>query len=192
MFEDFATVAHVMKGQDAFAAMLAGGHPNSLGRTVEVVELVLAAQPRLRELFDCYTSADDVVRLRTSNAVKRVSAEQHSWLLPSLDELIDDVGALQQASAQWTISQLLLRYTNDLSTDQMERAKKLLQGNLLSSDDWIVLNQTLETLAEWARTDSKLASWLRPHLDRLSKDPRKSVASRAAKKQKLLFGKSSS
>ncbi len=133
MFEGFATVAHVMKGQDAFAAMLAGGHPNSLGRTVEVVELVLAAQPRLRELFDCYTSADDVVRLRTSNAVKRVSAEQPSWLLPSL-----------------------------------------------------------ETLAEWARTDSKLASWLRPHLDRLSKDPRKSVASRAAKKQKLLFGKSSS
>ena len=37
--------------EETFAAMLTGGHPNSLGRTVEVVDRVLADQRRLRELI---------------------------------------------------------------------------------------------------------------------------------------------
>jgi hypothetical protein len=40
----------------SFEAMLTGGHPNSLGRTVEVVELVLADRALLGELYACYRS----------------------------------------------------------------------------------------------------------------------------------------
>lgn len=40
--------------QESFEVMLTGGHPNSLGRTVAVVELVLADRGRLGELYDCY------------------------------------------------------------------------------------------------------------------------------------------
>lgn len=36
---------------DSFESMLSGGHPNSLGRTVEVVDMVLADRERLGELF---------------------------------------------------------------------------------------------------------------------------------------------
>ena len=43
--------------------MLTGGHPNSLGRTIEVVETVLADEARMEELFGCYGSVDEVVRL---------------------------------------------------------------------------------------------------------------------------------
>ncbi len=62
--------------------MLTGGHPNSLGRTKEVVEMVLADPDRFDELFGCYASEDEVVRLRTSNAVKRVEAARHDLLVP--------------------------------------------------------------------------------------------------------------
>ena len=59
-----------------FEARLSGGHPNSLGDTVKVVEEVLKQPKRFKELFDCYLSDDEVVRLRTSNAMKRREGEQ--------------------------------------------------------------------------------------------------------------------
>jgi hypothetical protein len=175
--------------EETFEAMLTGGHPNSLGRTVEVVNLVLADQGRLRELIDCYQSTDAVARLRTSSALKRVDDEQHTWILPFMDELIDDVGNLDQASAQWTLAQLFLRFTSELSAEQRQRSEVLMKRNLAKSDDWIVLISTLETLAQWAVPDHKLRKWLEPHVSRLAKDSRKSVARRAIKKQKLLYNK---
>jgi hypothetical protein len=173
-------------GEQPYEVMLTGGHPNSLGRTLEVVDHVLADRRRLRALLDCYDSDDAVVRLRTSSAIKRVSKERHQWLVEYLDELIDNIGALNQASAQWTLAELFLSYTDDMSTYQYERAVVVMKRNI-KHHDWIVLNQTLETLAEWSRSDAKLRRWLRPHLDRLVDDPRKSVASRALKKRKILF-----
>ena len=58
--------------EETFEGMLTGGHHNSLGRTVEVAEQVLAQPNCLEALFSCYNSDDDVVRLRTSSAIKRV------------------------------------------------------------------------------------------------------------------------
>jgi len=52
-----------------FEKRLKGGHPNSLGNTIEVVEEVLAKNDLFNELFNCYFSNDEVVRLRTSNAM---------------------------------------------------------------------------------------------------------------------------
>ncbi len=43
---------------EEFEAMLTGGHPNSLGRTLEVVDAVLADRSRLTELVACYFSDD--------------------------------------------------------------------------------------------------------------------------------------
>lgn len=161
--------------------MLAGGHPNSLGRTLEVVEAVLADRSRLQELFECYRSKDPVVRLRTSNALKRVDAERHDWLIPLIDSLIDEVGCLDQPSAQWTLAQLFLRLGPAMSPGQSARALAVLKRNLEQHNDWIVLNATMEMLFQWSRDRPELRDWLRPHLQRLQKDPRKSVGGRAKK-----------
>ena len=166
---------------DSFDTMLSGGHPNSLGRTIDVVQAVFADPSRLDELFGCYRSDDPVVRLRTSNALKRVEAERHDWIVPFLDRLIDEVGALDQPSAQWTLAQLFLRLKSEMSPAQYRGATKILKRNLEQHDDWIVLNATMETLFQWSQTDDELGLWLKPHLDRIAKDPRKSVAGRAKK-----------
>lgn len=166
---------------EPFATMLTGGHPNSLGRTIEVVEAVLADRSRLHELFDCYGSADAVVRLRVSNALKRIENERYDWLLPYIERLIDEVGALDQPSAQWTLAQLFSRLGGDMTPSQRERAAALMKRNLERHDDWIVLNATMETLWRWSRDDASLKRWLTPHLARLSQDTRKSVAGRAKK-----------
>jgi HEAT repeat protein len=164
-----------------FEEMLSGGHPNSLGRTVEVVDHVIGDRSRLDELLACYQSQDPVVRLRTSNAIKRIEAQRHDWLVPLIDRLLDDVGAVDQASAQWTLAQLLLRLGPDLSPAQRTRAVSLLQANLEHQTDWIVLNTTMETLHEWSLTNPDLRAWLEPHLRRLTGDSRKSVRGKANK-----------
>lgn len=161
--------------------MLAGGHPNSLGRTVEVVAAVMADRARLDELIDCYGSDDPVVRLRASNALKRIEAERHAWLVPVLDRLIGEVGRLDQPSAQWTLAQFFLRLAPDMTPEQRRRATKLMKRNLEQQEDWIVLTATMETLFRWSREDARLGVWLKPHLARLARDRRKSVAGRARK-----------
>lgn len=166
--------------------MLTGGHPNSLGRTVEVVELVLANPDRFEELFRCYDSKDAVVRLRTSSAIKRVETENHALLIPYIDRFIEETGNLDQPSAQWTLALLFERLSDDMEKEQREAALNILKRNLANHDDWIVLNNTMETLAAWAKADPDLLNWLTPQLERLSSDSRKSVASRATKKLQLL------
>ena len=164
-----------------FAAMLTGGHPNSLGRTVEVVDAVLADRSRLAGLFQCYFSDDEVVRLRVSSAMKRVTIEHPEWTLEFMDRLQTEVAAIDQASNQWTLA-LLFDRTRDLQTSrQRARSVKIMQHNLTHHDDWIVLNNSMQVLHEWSRDDSALAEWLAPHLARLARDRRKSVAARATK-----------
>ena len=53
-----------------FEQRLTGGHPNSLGNTIEVVNEVLKDEKLFDELFNCYFSRDEIVRLRVSNAMK--------------------------------------------------------------------------------------------------------------------------
>lgn len=167
--------------EPSFEQLLTGGHPNSLGNTVAVVDLVLAQPARLDELFACYRSDDEVVRLRTSNALKRIAAVEPSWLAPYLDRLLGEVAQLDQPSAQWTLAQLCATLRPFMAPQQQARAVAVLQNNLDQSKDWIVLNYTMQTLADWSVADAGLRDWLRPRLERLSQDGRKSVAGRAKK-----------
>lgn len=172
---------------ESFEKMLTGGHPNSLGRTIEVVDIVLANPTRLSDLYNCYFSADEIVRLRTSNAIKRISLENPEWLIPYIDKLISEISSINQPSAQWTLANLFQTLSGFMSESQRNNSKRILQKNLETYTDWIVLNNTMDTLSKWAEKDSTLKEWLLPHLERLAHDPRKSVAGRAKKiKAKLM------
>jgi len=161
--------------------MLTGGHPNSLGRTKDVVACVLEAPARAEELFACYQSSDEVVRLRVSNALRRVQADRPDLLVPFVDRLIEDIGALDQASAQWTLPKLFEGADAQMTPDQRRRALALVQRNLAEHGDWIVLNNSIEYLTKRAKADADLRDWLLPHLVRLTGETRKSVARRATK-----------
>ena len=164
-----------------FEERLKGGHPNSLGNTIEIVEEVLTNTNLFDELFHCYFSTDEVVRLRVSNAMKRLGKENKQLLIPYLDRFLDEISNIDQASTQWTLSQLFLLLEREMTPDQIEKATDLMKQNLAHHQDWIVLNQTMETLGKWSRNNEELKSWLQPHLERLSNDDRKSVAKRAEK-----------
>ena len=173
---------------ETFEDMLTGGHPNSLGCTIEVVETVLDDVDRMAELFQCYSSADEIVRLRVSNAMRRVQSERPDLIQPYVDRLIEEIGALDQPSAQWTLPKLFERA--DLTTDQAAKALAIVKRNLAEHGDWIVLNNSIDYLVPLAVRDRSLRDWIIPHLERHSRDQRKSVRSRALKGLKRLGGSS--
>ena len=169
-----------------FEDRLKGGHPTSLGNTVEVVEEVLAEPSYFNELFECYFSDDEVVRLRVSNAMKRICRAEKPILVPYIDRLLDEISQIDQASTKWTLANLFALLQKDMTTEHLAKAKTIMKDNLAHHNDWIVLNNTMETLGTWAKKDEELKKWIIPHLERLEKDERKSVRKRAKKIQLLL------
>jgi hypothetical protein len=96
-----------------------------------------------------------------------------------VDRLLTDVAAIDQPSVRWHLAQILRHVT--LTPAQRARAIAVLRANLAASDDWIVVNETLTTLAVFARDDDALRAALVPLLDARTREPRRAVAKRAAR-----------
>ncbi|NQZ77410.1 MAG: hypothetical protein HRT61_15110 [Ekhidna sp.] len=164
-----------------FENRLKGGHPNSLGNTLEIVDEVLAENTHFDELFHCYFSEDEIVRLRVSNSVKRICIAKKEVVLPYLEKLLHEISKIDQASTQWTLAILYKLLEKDMSDEQLREAKNQLKHNLKNHKDWIVLNNCIDTLGKWAKKDEELKQWLTEPLTNLTQDSRKSVAKRATK-----------
>ena len=169
-----------------YEKMLTGGHLNSLGNTLEVVDNVLTKPETFDELFNCYFSHDEVVRLRVSNAMKRLCKAKKELLVPYIDRFLDEIAKIDQASTQWTLATLFDLLKKDLSPEQKKKAIAIMKENVAHHSDWIVLNTTMDVLGKWSRKDEKLGSWLIPHLERISKDERRSVSKKATKTLTIL------
>tara|TARA_B100000686_G_C16159538_1_gene650815 strand:+ start:165 stop:542 length:378 start_codon:yes stop_codon:yes gene_type:complete len=113
--------------------------------------------------------------------MKRVARENKALLVPYLDAILDDISKIQQPSVHRTLAQLFALLTEHMSKPQLVRAKKILKKNLDVGSDWIVLTQTMVTLSDWSESDPALRRWLKPVIERLCDDGRKSVSSKAQK-----------
>lgn len=157
-----------------FERALSGGRRNSLGRTDEAIAAVLADRTFLRDLFDCLGSEHEFVRTRAADALEKVCREHPSWFGRDVDRLLDEVSEIDQPSVQSHLAQILGHI--QMEPAQYRRSRKILMRNLDRRKDWFVLNVTMNQLAAWSRSDPGLRRWLRPRLDRLAADPRRSVS----------------
>jgi hypothetical protein len=167
--------------KDKFKTMLSGGHPNSLGRTLEVVDIVLNNKNNLIYLFECYLSNDATVRLRVSNAFKRIFRQNPNWFAGYVDKFQILIPTLNQPSAEWTLAQLHLEFCYLLTEKQKSKAINISKEQLKNSKDWIVIIQTMNFLEKMAREDEFLREWLVIKLELISKDKRTAVRKKANK-----------
>ena len=170
---------HHQNNKNSFENMLTGGHPNSLGRTLEVVEIVLNNKARISELFECYSSDDEIVRLRVSSAFKRIFRQNRNWFIDYIDKFQQLIPTLKQPSAEWTLAQLHLELEDLLTEEQAESAIEITKQQLNESKDWIVIIQSMNFLQHMAMKDESLKKWLKDKLLVIAKDKRKSVSKRA-------------
>jgi hypothetical protein len=172
---------------NSFEEQLTGGHPNSLGNTLEVVDEILAQPALLENLYLCYGSRDPVVRLRVSSAMKRVCKAHPEWVAPYLDRLLAHTSQIDQASTKWTLSILFVLLDSYMSPQQREAAITVMKNNLLY-DDWIVQNTTADSLFHFAKSSPELSIWLVPQLQVLQTSRHKSVSRRVTKILSALQG----
>jgi hypothetical protein len=163
-----------------YEEQLTGGHPNSLGNTIEVVSDVLTDRAKLKDLIECWQSEDELVRLRVQNGVKRVAKEKPEWVAEFIPDLLGWITKIDQASTKWCLSTLYMWLENYMSHDQQIKAIEVMKSNL-HYDDWIVQNTTAESLTHFAMKSEDLKEWLLPELQKLTGSRHKSVARRAQK-----------
>jgi len=139
---------------EKFREMLTvGGESNSLGRTTEVIELVLSDQSRLDELYGCIFNEGAWVRMRAVDAFEKVCREHPDWILSYIDRFADDLLTSAQPSIQWHLAQIYRQV--ELTDEQKKIAISWLMDRLSTTDvDWIVSANTMDTLVYFTKDGS--------------------------------------
>ena len=170
----------------SFEQSLKGGHPNSLGNTLEVVDVVLGNTDKMDDLFLCYQSDDKIVRLRTSNAFKRIFRAKPDLFKKWKKRFIKEVAEIDRTSAKWTSIQILNELFDQLDEKEKAQSIEICLRYLRNEKDWIVINQSLNFvrnhLEQFDFKDPEMMKLLNYFVD----DERKSISKNVKKLIKIL------
>jgi hypothetical protein len=133
-------------------ATMSGGDPRSIKGVDKVVKFVLKNPSKLSELFDCINSSEETVRMRASDALEKICKQKPDWFIKYKDQLLNDWPKIKQASVQWHLAQILGEI--NLNEDETKQAINILLNHFKITNDWIVINLTLESLASFVRKGS--------------------------------------
>lgn len=145
--------------------LLEGGDRRSIGRSNEVVALVLGKP----ELFDVLMSgmllADPLIRMRCADAAEKITVKHPEYLLPYKHLLINDLSQVEQQEVRWHVAAMLAR----LPLNEIEQ-KRVVEILLSYTNDRssIVKTFSMQALADLAMRDNKLKPLVRQHIEELS------------------------
>jgi hypothetical protein len=166
--------------------MLAGGDRRSLGRSGEVVELVLGDPARTGELVELLWDGDPVVRMRAADALEKASRPDGgrvgwpSCLERYRGELLGLMEETRQAEVRWHLALMISRL--GLSRTEKRRAWTILEryGEDRSS---IVKTCVMQGMWELGREDAELRAMA---VERIRELSRSGTAAMRARGRKLL------
>jgi hypothetical protein len=164
----------------AISVLLSGGDRRSIGRSTDVVKLVLRAPRRFAELIECLWSDDSIVRIRAADAAEKVSAYQPELLKPYKTELLGLLVEAEQIELRWHLAQMIPRLP--LTQSERRRAAQTLQLYLEDRSS-IVRTFALQALADISRNDAELRLRVREILEH---SVRRGTAAMKARARKLL------
>jgi hypothetical protein len=157
---------------------LTGGDRRSIGSS----RLIAAQVLRNPELFAVIWSgifvADPVIRMRSADAIEKVTASRPDLLAPHKKELLKKVTQIDQQEVRWHAAQLLGRVT--LTAREREQAVEILLDWLKAKSN-IVRVCALQTLADFVANDSKLRPLVLQILQSVEQTGSAAVRSRARK-----------
>jgi hypothetical protein len=153
----------------ALVKMLAGGDRRSIGRSNEVVAKVLQdarqAPKLLKILFNALASDDKIQRMRSADAIEKITAQRPELFQPFKRNVLASAGLSQQKEVRWHLALLMPRL--NLTSDQRAAAVEIL-FDYLRDQSSIVKTFAMQSLADLASTDQKLKSQIRPLLEELT------------------------
>ena len=162
---------------------LQGRDRRSIGRVNEVVADVLADPTLFEVVFNGMLNDDPVVRMRSADAVEKITAERPEYLRPYKTKLIKQVAGIEQQEVRWHVAQVIPR----LEWSVQERA--VVVGILLGYLDdrsKIVKTFSMQALSDLAEKDAGLRSKVIPVIEELTKKGSPAMRSRGKKLLKRL------
>ena len=126
------------------------GDRRSIGRVEEVVDNVLGTPSLFAELINGLFVADPVVRMRTADAVEKITVDQPELLQPYKRKLIRLAGQTDQQEIRWHMAQILPRLA--LKPGDRKTIVEIM-FTYLNDKSNIVVTFALQALADFAAED---------------------------------------
>lgn len=98
-----------MRALHSVLRKLQGGDRRSIGRSNEVVADVIADPTLFKAVFAGLLSDDAVLRMRSADAVEKITARHPEYLQGHRGTLIGKVARLDQKEVRWHVAQMLPR-----------------------------------------------------------------------------------
>jgi hypothetical protein len=137
----------------AILKKLQGGDRRSIGKVDEVVDIVLGSLCLFENLIKGLFVDDPIVRMRTADAVEKITVDQPDLIKPYKKILIRLAGDTDQQEVRWHMAQILPRLT--LKPRDRKTIVEIFFA-YLNDESKIVVTFALQALADFAVEDKKL------------------------------------
>jgi hypothetical protein len=157
---------------------LRGGDRRSIRGVPEVVAQVLSEPSLFPIVFDGMADADPLVRMRSADAVEKITAARPEYLAPYKKQVLRLAASAAQQEVRWHLAQLFSRL--ELSAAERRQVVELL-SSYLTDESRIVKTFSMQALAEIAALDAELRAPIIARLERLTRTGSPAMKSRGRK-----------
>jgi len=133
---------------------LRGGDLRSIGKSEEVVQDVLENPALFGEVFEGMLDDDPTVRMRSADALEKVSSRHPEYLQPFKNRLINEASQIKQQEIHWHVAQMFSYL--ELSGSERDKVTRILLSYLDSDKSKIVKVCSMQTLANFAEEDKAI------------------------------------
>jgi len=133
---------------------LRGDDLRSIGKADEVVQNILNDPSLFKEVFEGMLNKDPVIRMRSADAIEKVSAKHPEYLQPFKSKLINQIPKIEQQEVRWHVAQMF----SYIKINKIERDKiiKILLSYMETDESKIVKTFSMQTLADLAEKDEQI------------------------------------
>jgi hypothetical protein len=157
---------------------LAGGDRRSIGRVSEIVAEVLNDSSLFKVVFNGMLSDDPIIRMRSADAVEKITAKHPEYLQPYKEKLIQQVAKSDQQEVRWHVAQMFPRL--ELSNEEQAVIIEILL-DYLNDKSKIVKTFSMQALADFAERDAGLRPQVIKLLEELTRTGSPAMRSRGRK-----------
>lgn len=133
---------------------LSGGDRRSIGKVDKVVSQILKDTSLFDELFNGLYHANDVVRMRSADAIEKISRTNPELLKPYKTKIINDISKSLQQELRWHLAQIFPRLK--LTDKQKQQVVSTLLSYFKDDNSIIVKTFSLQALFDLSINDDPL------------------------------------
>ena len=157
---------------------LKDGDLRSIGRVPEVVEIVLADPKLFEHLIQGMMHQDPGIRMRSSDAVEKITRQKPEYLCSHKDFILNDVAIQTQQEVRWHLAQIIPRLE---LTDEEIKIASLELFSYLDDTSKIVQANALQALVDLAWKNDALLPRVKDAVRKLAEIGSPAVKNKAKK-----------